>query len=77
MEVMELVWIWHDYEEMDTDLNSRQPNRKHKQSNTMSNYSQHFYTSGGHLPQFVTHSHGSGQGTHHTLSTRVRKHYTC
>jgi gentisate 1,2-dioxygenase len=63
MEVMELVWIRHDYEEVDTESNSRQPNRKREQRNTMSDYSQRFYTSGGLLPQFVSHSRGSGQGT--------------
>jgi gentisate 1,2-dioxygenase len=61
-EVMELVWMRHDYQEMVAESNSRQPSGVREQSNTMSGYSQRFYSSGGFLPQFVSHQRGTGEG---------------
>ena len=59
-EVMEIMWIRHDYDEQE---DAQGKNDMREQRNTMPDYSQRFYSSGGFLPQFVSHQRGSGQGT--------------
>jgi gentisate 1,2-dioxygenase len=62
MEVLDIVWIRHDYAETSAESNSHQPLRRREQSGR-SGLSQKLYASGGFLPQFVSHQRGSGQAT--------------
>jgi len=62
MEVLDVVWIRHDYEEAADQSNSGRQVKKREQT-AKSGLSHSLYGSGGFLPQFVSHQRGSGQNT--------------